>query len=87
MATLNLRCDKAYKAKVSKAAALKGIPSVSEYIKSLVERDADEVISRATTITLKGDVFDRFMNAIETPPAPNSALLKAKARAEDLGVA
>jgi len=84
--TLNIRCDEDYKMKVSKAAALQGIPSISEYIKGLVEQDADKVIARATTLTLKGDVFDRFMDAIESPPAPNEALLQAKARAEELGI-
>ena len=84
-ARLDMRIDEDLKAEAEKAAALLGMKSLTEYVVGLVRENAEAVIREHETITLKGDVFDRFMAACEAADAPNTKLRAAVERAKDKG--
>lgn len=74
---LDMRIDDAVKAAAEKAAALQGMKSLTEYVVRLIEKDSERVIREHESITLKDDVFDRFMSACEAADAPNQKLRDA----------
>lgn len=74
---LDMRIDETVKAAAEKAAALKGMNSLTEYVVRLIEQDAREVIKAHESITVKDDIFDRFMRACEASEAPNQRLREA----------
>ncbi len=74
---IDMRIDDAVKAAAEKAAALQGMKSLTEYVVRLIEKDAERVIREHESITLKNDVFDRFMRACEAAEAPNQKLRDA----------
>ncbi len=74
---IDMRIDEDIKAIVEKAAALKGMNSLTEYVVRLIEKDAKQVIAEHESITVKNDVFDRFMAACDAAQAPNKKLRKA----------
>ncbi|TDB48379.1 DUF1778 domain-containing protein [Photorhabdus khanii] len=78
-ARLDLRLDEEIKAKAEKASALLGMKSLTEYVVHLMQRDANQVISEYEKMTIKGDIFDHFVNACEQAKKPNKALLNAVA--------
>jgi uncharacterized protein (DUF1778 family) len=74
---IDMRIDDTVKAAAEKAAALQGIKSLTEYVVRLIEQDAMRVIREHESITLKDNVFDRFMNACASAEAPNQKLRDA----------
>lgn len=74
---IDMRIDDAVKAAAEKAAALKGMNSLTEYVVRLIEQDAQQVIKEYESIMVKDDVFDRFMKACEAAEAPNQKLREA----------
>lgn len=74
---IDMRIDDTVKASAEKAAALKGMKSLTEYVVRLIEQDARQVINEHESITVKDDVFDRFMSACEKAEAPNQRLREA----------
>lgn len=74
---IDMRIDEAVKMAAEKAAALEGMKSLTEYVVRLIERDAERVIKKHEAITLKDDVFDRFIKACEAADAPNKKLREA----------
>lgn len=85
MSRIDMRIDDSIKAAAEKAAALKGMGSLTEYLVRLIEKDAKEVIKAHESITLKGDVFDRFIKACEAAEAPNQKLREAVEYAKGKG--
>lgn len=83
---IDMRMDEAVKAAAEKAAALKGMKSLTEYVVRLIERDAEQVIREHEAITLKDDVFDRFIAACEAADAPNQKLRDAHDFARQQGI-
>ena len=83
---IDMRIDETVKAAAEKAAALKGMKSLTEYVVRLIEKDAEEVIREHESITLKDDVFDRFMTACEQADAPNEKLREAMEFAKEQGI-
>ena len=83
---IDMRIDETVKAAAEKAAALKGMKSLTEYVVRLIEKDAEEVIREHESITLKDDVFDRFMAACEQADAPNEKLRAAMEFAKEQGI-
>jgi len=79
---IDMRIDDELKAAAEKAAALEGMKSLTEYVARLIEKDAERVIRKHEAITVKDDVFDRFIEACEAAEAPNKKLRDAKAFAE-----
>ena len=82
---LDMRIDEAIKAAGEKAAALKGLNSLTEYVVRLIEQDAREVIKEHESITVKDDIFDRFMSACAAAEAPNQKLRDAAEFAKGKG--
>ena len=74
---IDMRIDESVKAAAEKAAALKGMNSLTEYVVRLIEQDAQRVIKEHESITVEGDVFDRFMSACDAADAPNDKLRAA----------
>lgn len=83
---IDMRIDKSVKAVAEKAAALKGMKSLTEYIVRLIEKDAEQVIREYESITVKDDVFDRFIAACDAAEAPNKKLRKAMELAKKQGI-
>ena len=75
---IDMRVDATLQATAEKAAALKGIPSLTEYVVRLIEKDAKQVIQEHEFIAVKNDVFDRFIAACDAAEAPNKKLREAK---------
>jgi uncharacterized protein (DUF1778 family) len=86
MARLDLCLNEKTKAKAEKACALLGMKSLTEYVVSLMEEDASQVIAEHERMTIKDDLFDRFINACEQAKAPNKALLEAAAFTKAQGI-
>lgn len=83
---IDMRIDDAIKAAAEKAAALKGMNSLTEYVVRLIEQDAKQVIKEHESVTVKDDVFDRFMMACEAAEAPNQKLREALEYSKDKGI-
>jgi uncharacterized protein (DUF1778 family) len=77
-ARLDFRLDAKIKSKVEKASALSGVNSLTEYVVRVLDRDASRVIEQHESMSLKGDIFDRFTAACDESSAPNKALRDAK---------
>jgi len=82
---IDMRIDESVKVAAEKAAALKGMKSLTEYVVRLIEKDAEAVIREHESITLKDDVFDRFMAACDEADAPNKKLREAMDFAKEQG--
>ena len=78
------RVKDSVRAKVEKAAALKN-SNLSEYVSSVIERDAEKVIQEHERITLKDDIFDRFIAACDSAKSANDKLASAAERYKDEG--
>ncbi len=74
---IDMRIDQLLKDAAEKAAALKGMRSLTEYVVRLIQEDTERVIKEHESMTLQDDVFDRFINACEAAESPNEKLLEA----------
>ena len=83
---IDMRLDEAVKVAAEKAAALKGMKSLTEYVVRLIEKDSEQVIREHESITLKDDVFDRFVTACDAAEAPNKKLREAMEFATEQGI-
>jgi len=83
---IDMRIDDAIKAAAEKAAALKGMKSLTEYVVCLIEKDAKKVIKEHESITVTDDVFDRFMAACDKAESPNQKLQDALVFSEEQGI-
>ena len=75
---IDMRVDETIKAAAEKAAALEGVKSLTEYVVRLIEKDSQRVIKEHESITLKDDVFDRFIRACDAAQAPDQKLRAAR---------
>lgn len=85
-ARIDMRVDESVKIAAEKAAALRGMRSLTEYVVRLIEKDAEAVIREHASITLKDDVFDRFLCACDAAEAPAENLRKALEFARQQGI-
>ena len=85
-ARLEVRLDKNIKAKAEKASALLGAKSLTAYLISLMDENATKVIAQHESMTIKDDIFDRFMNACAAARKPNQALTDAVAFTKKQGI-
>jgi len=83
---IDMRIDETVKAAAEKAAALEGMKSLTEYVVRLIEKDSQRVIKEHESITVKNDVFDRFILACNIAKAPNQKLREAKKLAQHKGI-
>ncbi len=82
---IDIRLDENIKAKAEKASALLG-ETLSSYIVDLMNKDATRVIAQHESMTVRDDIFDRFMNACAEVTKPNKALSDAAKFTKDQGI-
>jgi uncharacterized protein (DUF1778 family) len=78
-ARLDLRLNSADKARITRAADLRGVP-VSAFVRDAVLREAENVMAAELTLTLSLTESRRFVKAFDAPFRPNTKLKKALAR-------
>ena len=78
-ARLELRLPAAEKAEIEEAAGLTG-RTVTEYVRTAARTDL------ARSIKVSGEVFDALVAAIESDAPSAPAMVRARARAEELGL-
>lgn len=83
---IDMRIDQLLKDAAEKAAALKGMRSLTEYVVRLIQEDTERVIKEHESMTLQDDVFDRFINACEEAESPNQKLLEAMDFTKNQGI-
>ena len=78
-ARLDLRLDPADKARISRAADLRGVP-LSTFVRDAVLRETENVMAAELSVALSAEESRRFLAALDKPFAPNPQLLKAMER-------
>ena len=78
-ARLDLRLNPADKARIARAADLRGVP-LSAFVRDAAMREAESVMADELTVTLSAKESKRFLEAIDAPFQPNARLKKALAR-------
>lgn len=78
-ARLDLRLSGADKARIERAAALRGV-AVSAFVRDAVLREADAAVAAETAVTLSLRESKRFVAALDQPFKPNAKLRKAMER-------
>ncbi|WP_374012078.1 DUF1778 domain-containing protein [Pseudoxanthomonas koreensis] len=78
-ARLDLRLNPADKARITRAADLRGVP-LSAFVRDAVLREAENVMAAELSITLSTEESRRFLKALDAPFQPNAKLKKALAR-------
>lgn len=82
-ARLDLRLDPADKARISRAAGLRGVP-VSAFVRDAVLRETESVMAAELSATLSARESRRFLQALDAPFEPNAILKKALAHLSTL---
>ena len=82
-ARLDLRLNPADKARITRAADLRGVP-LSAFVRDAVLREAESVMAAELTVTLSAEESRRFLAALDKPFKPNAKLKKAMADAARL---
>ncbi|MDH3998133.1 MAG: DUF1778 domain-containing protein [Desulfuromonadales bacterium] len=85
-ARLDMKLDENIKAMAEKAAALLGRKSLTEYVVGLMEKDAKKVIAEYESMTVKDDIFDRFMDACKNANKPGQTLRDAVTFTREQGI-
>ncbi|MBP6781278.1 MAG: DUF1778 domain-containing protein [Ottowia sp.] len=75
-ARLDLRLDSRDKARIAKAAALRGM-AVSAFVRDAVLREADTAIAAEAFVTLSAHESRHFLAALDEPFRPNDRLRQA----------
>ena len=83
---LEVRLEEKIKAKAEKASVLLGAKNLTSYVVNLMEKDATKVIAKHESMTIKDDIFDRFMDACAKARKPNKALLDAATFTKNQGI-
>lgn len=82
-ARLDLRLNPNDKARISRAANLRGVP-LSTFVRDAVLREAEKVMAAALTATLSTEESCRFLKALDEPFRPNERMKEAMADAAKL---
>ena len=75
-ARLDLRLKPSDKARITRAADLRGMP-LSTFVRDALLREAESVIAAELTVTLSAAESRRFLKALDAPFKPNARLKKA----------
>lgn len=78
-ARLDLRLNASDKARITRAADLRGVP-LSAFVRDAVLREAEKVMAAELTVTLSAEESRRFLAALNKPFKPNAKLKKAMER-------
>lgn len=76
LARLDLRLNATDKARINRAADLRGVP-VSAFVRDAVLREAENVMAAELAVTLSAAESRRFLAALDKPFRPNARLRKA----------
>lgn len=76
VARYELRLDSTDKARIARAADVKGVP-MAAFVRDAVLREAESVMASALTVTLSAEESRRFLKALDAPFKPNARLKKA----------
>ena len=82
-ARLDLRLNAAEQARITRAAAIRGVP-VSTFVRDTVLREADAITAVELAIGLSAEESRRFLAAVDEPLEPNARLKKAMDEAAKL---
>ena len=82
-ARIGLRLNPAERARISRAADLRGVP-LSTFVRDAALREAESVTASALTVTLSIEESRRFLDALDKPFKPNARLRKAMTDAAKL---
>lgn len=83
VARLDLRLNANDKARINRAADLRGVP-VSAFVRDAALREAESVMAAELTATLSPSESRRFLAALDKPFKPNTRLKKAMTNAAEL---
>lgn len=78
-ARLYLRLNPADKARVARAADLRGV-TLSAFVREAALREAESVMAAELEVTLSAEESRRFVAALDNPFKPNARLKKAMER-------
>jgi len=78
-ARLDLRLNATDKARITRAADLRGVP-LSAFVRDAVLREVESVMAAELSVTLSAEESRRFLKALDSPFCPNAKLKKALAR-------
>ncbi|KAF1695652.1 DUF1778 domain-containing protein [Pseudoxanthomonas koreensis] len=78
-ARLDLRLSPADKARIARAADLRGVP-LSAFVRDAVLREAESIMAAELTVTLSVEESRRLLEALDAPFQPNARLKKALVR-------
>lgn len=78
-ARLDLRLNPTDKARITRAADLRGVP-LSVFVRDAVLREAESVMAAELVATLSTQESRRFLKALDAPFLPNAKLKKALTR-------
>ena len=78
-ARLSLRLNTDDKARVIRAADLRGVP-VSAFVRAAAMRKVESAMVAETTVALSADASRRLINGMDVPFRPNAKLKRALAR-------
>lgn len=81
-ARLDLRLSSNDKARIERAAALRGV-AVSAFVRDAVLREAEAAMAAQLAVTLSPAESKRFLAALDQPFKPNAKLRKAMDRGLD----
>ena len=84
-ARLDLRLSAKDRERISRAAALAGLP-LAAFVRTAVLREADRTVTAETVATLSPAESKRFLTAIGKSFTPNAALGRALKRGEAAGI-
>jgi uncharacterized protein (DUF1778 family) len=70
---IHLRAKASERDLIDQAALLKGM-NRTQYIMSAALEKANEALSASSTLFLNDEQYDRFVELLDNPPAPNPAL-------------
>ncbi|WP_417500967.1 DUF1778 domain-containing protein [Marinobacter sp.] len=79
-ARMDLRVDPAIKDLATRASALLGSRSLSEFVIQAIREKATRVIEECEVISVSNQSYNAFVAACEAPPEPNAALMAAYRR-------
>jgi uncharacterized protein (DUF1778 family) len=82
-ARLDLRLSPTDKARIVRAADLRGVP-LSAFVRDAVLREAESVMAAELTVTLSAAESRRFLKALDAPFKPKTRLKKAMQDASKL---
>ncbi len=79
VAALNIRIKSAQRALIEQAAQASG-KTVSDFVREAALREAQNALLDRTAIELDAAGWERFVAALDAPPAPNARLRELLAR-------